>query len=207
MPFDLHPATLILIAAVGLFTVAAAVWDTRTRRIPNFLTLPMFGLGWIYQITLSCLYGWQHLGDAALGFLIGFGILFVIWYVGSGGAGDVKLMGALSVWLGSRLTIYVLFTSVLVVLLATVGVVLVSVISSGFRKTRQQYIGTGKTAPGQKPRTESVEDKQKRRFMAFATPVAIATWGVLLWKAPQLNITPDSGKTPAAVVTQTEGGR
>ncbi|MCA9079524.1 MAG: prepilin peptidase [Planctomycetaceae bacterium] len=97
---ELHPATLVLILAAGIFTAAAAVWDTRTRRIPNFLTLPMFGLGWVFQIVMSVLYGWEHLASGFLGFAVGFGILFLLWFVGSGGAGDVKLMGALSVWLG-----------------------------------------------------------------------------------------------------------
>lgn len=185
--FNLHPATLVLILAAGLFTAAAAAWDTRTRRIPNFLTLPMFGAGWVFQVVMSLMYGWNHLADGFMGFLVGFGILFVLWYVGSGGAGDVKLMGALSVWLGFRLTLYVMFVSILAVLVGTVAVVVYSLLTSGFRKTQSQYTGTGKTQSGAKPTAETVADKQKRRFMAFATPVALATWAVLLWKAPMLN--------------------
>ncbi|MCA8990907.1 MAG: prepilin peptidase [Planctomycetaceae bacterium] len=198
--FSLHPATLIMIAATGIFTAAAAVWDTRTRRIPNFLTLPMLGLGLVYQIAVSFMFGWEHLLDGVLGFVVGFGILFVLWFVGSGGAGDVKLMGALSIWLGFRLTLYVLFVSICAVILGTVGVVLFSVVTKGFRNTKSQYVGTGKTPSGAKPKAESVDDKQKRRFMAFATPVAIATWAVLLWKAPTINEIPQPN-TPSAPVT------
>ncbi len=200
--FDLHPATLILILAVGLFTAVAAVWDTRTRRIPNFLTLPMFGLGWVFQIVMSVMYGWEHLASAFLGFLVGFGILFVLWFVGSGGAGDVKLMGALSVWLGFQLTLYVLFVSILTVLAGTVAVVMYSLMTRGVRDTKKRYVGTGKTPAGQKQQSETQQAKQGRRFMAFATPVALATWAVLLWKAPTLNVTPDvkaPGNIPAAV--------
>ncbi len=187
--FNLHPATIVLILAAGLFTAAAAVWDTRTRRIPNFLTLPMCGAGLVFQIVMSCLYGWGHLVDGLLGFLVGFGILFVLWYVGSGGAGDVKLMGALSIWLGFKLTLYVLFVSIVAVLFGTVAVVFFSLLTKGFRGTKSQYVGTGKTNAGEKPKVETVDAKQQRRFMAFATPVAIATWAVLLWKAPSLNET------------------
>lgn len=119
----------------------------------------------------------------------GFGILFVLWYVGSGGAGDVKLMGALSIWLGFKLTLYVLFVSIVAVLFGTVAVVLFSLLTKGFRGTKSQYVGTGKTKAGEKPKVETIDAKQQRRFMAFATPVAFATWAVLLWKAPALNET------------------
>lgn len=202
--FDLPPATLFLLLVVGVYTVMAAYWDTRYRRIPNFLTLPMFGAGWVYQIIMTFVDGPSHLLDGILGFLVGFGILFVLWYIGSGGAGDVKLFGALSVWLGFNLTLYVLFVSVLTVMFGTVAVVLLSIVSKGYRGTKKQYVGTGKTPAGEKPKAESVEDKQNRRFMAFAIPVAIATWAVLLWKAPTLNAKPDSAQPQHTAAVRSE---
>lgn len=92
---ELSVASLVLVVVVAAFTAAAAVWDIRERRIPNKLTLPVFFAGWIYQ---AVFHGWSGLGDAGLGFLVGFGVLFALWMVGGGGGGDVKLMGALSVW-------------------------------------------------------------------------------------------------------------
>ena len=89
----------VLAAAMVAFTAVAAGWDLREKRIPNKLTLPVFFAGWIYQ---AVYHGWGGLADAGLGFLVGFGVLFVLWFIGGGGGGDVKLMGALSVWMGFR---------------------------------------------------------------------------------------------------------
>lgn len=178
---------MILVVAVSVFTLAAMVWDTRYKKIPNKLTIPMFFAGWVFQIGMSLMYGWHHLGSAALGFLVGFGVLFVLWFIGGGGGGDVKLMGALSVWLGYQMTIWVMFVSTFIVLVATVGVVLWSLAAKGFKGTKKQYLATGKTPAGQKAIKETSEDKLKRRVMTYAGPVGLATWVVLAWNYPQLN--------------------
>lgn len=184
--FTLSPAILVLISAVSIFTAVAAFWDLRTKRIPNKLTLPMFAAGWVYQLIVSLLYGWEHLGSAALGFLVGFGLLFVLWFVGGGGGGDVKLMGALSVWLGFQMTLAVLFVSTLIVLIATVAVVITNIVKYGLRRTKARYLATGKTPAGKPPRAETRDEKLGRRVMAYAGPVAVATWLVVIWNAPHL---------------------
>lgn len=183
---SLSPAILVLIVAVSAFTAIAAFLDFRTKRIPNKLTLPMFFAGWIFQIAMSLMYGWHHLGSAALGFLVGFGLLFLLWFIGGGGGGDVKLMGALSVWLGLKMTLAVLFVSTLFVLAATVYVILNAVFKQGIRNTRAKYLATGKTKIGEPAFVETREDKMRRRVMAYAGPVAVATWAVVLWNVPQL---------------------
>jgi prepilin peptidase CpaA len=195
-PFS--PAVLVLILAVSAFTAAAAFWDLRTKRIPNKLTLPMFFAGWVYQLVMSLLYGWEHLGSAVLGFAVGFGLLFVLWFVGGGGGGDVKLMGALSVWLGLQMTLAVLFVSTLIVLLVTTVVVLSNIMKYGVRRTRDRYLATGKTPVGQPPRRETREDKLGRRVMAYAGPVALATWMVVFWNAPKLERDLRPSRAPAA---------
>ena len=185
--FDLNPASVILVVAVTLFTAAAAIGDIRTKRIPNKLTLPMFFAGWVFQIGVSIAYGWHHLGSAALGFLVGFGIMFVLWFVGGGGGGDVKLVGALSVWLGFRLTLWMLLACTLFVIAGTTYVVLSTIFTQGMRKTKAKYLATGKTPAGQKPVKETTEAKLGRRVMTFAGPVALATWLVVWWNFPTLH--------------------
>ena len=184
---DFSLQLFVFLVAVGGFTLAAAVWDSRFRRIPNKLTLPMFCLGWIYQAAFN---GWSGgdtlatagLKSALLAFLVGFGTLFVLWMIGGGGGGDVKLMGAVSVWLGFSLTIKVLAISTLVVMLSTMGVMLWSILRYGSKKAKRKYVGTGKPhETGKKHIPESVEEKQHRRIMAYAVPVAVATWSVILW--------------------------
>lgn len=177
---------IVFLIAVGGFTLTAAISDTRFRRIPNKLTLPMFLLGLIFQVGFN---GWSGDGSLAgaglqsalLAFLVGFGTLFVLWMIGGGGGGDVKMMGALSVWLGFQLTIRVLAVSTLVVMFSTMGVIVWSVLVHGPRKAKRKYLATGKTEEGEKPKAETIEQRQQRRIMAYAIPVAVATWSVLLW--------------------------
>ncbi len=109
-------------------------------------------------------------------------MLFILWMIGGGGGGDVKLMGALSVWLGFQLTLRVLIVSTVVVMLSTIAVMLWSVLVMGPRKAKSKYLATGKDQPAGKKQTgETVAQKQQRRIMAYAIPVAVATWSVILW--------------------------
>lgn len=174
-PLDV--STIVLLVCVGAFTAAAAISDLRSWRIPNKLTVPAFALGLVYQVSFFHLDG---LLDATKGFAIGFGLLFILWLIGGGGGGDVKLMGAVSVWLGYMHTLWVLAFSTLFVLLGTVGVLLYSVVTRGTKKTQKHFIAsaTKKSAPAG---GETVEQKQNRRIMAYALPVALATWVVMLW--------------------------
>lgn len=184
---SLTPAQIVLVVVLAAFTAAAVVWDTRYRRIPNKLTIPMFFAGWVYQ---AVFHQWSGLADGALGFLVGFGVLFALWFIGGGGGGDVKLMGALSVWLGYRMTLMVLVVSTVLILLGTTCVVIYSLVTRGIRGSQQKYLGTKKDTKesrreSKKPRrigTETVEQKQDRRIMTYALPVALATWLVVTWQ-------------------------
>ena len=168
---------IVFVVFVVLYTLTAAVWDQLYWKIPNKLTLPMFFAGWLYQLVFNGLAG---LGDGALGFLIGFGFLFLMWIIGSGGGGDVKLMGALSVWLGFRWAMYVFVVSTFLIILLAIGVLLWNVLSVGIKTTKKKMLATGKPSRLGQTQTESVEQKQQRRIMAYALPVLISTWGLLI---------------------------
>lgn len=169
---------VVFVLFVVAYTLAATLWDHWYWKIPNKLTLPMFFAGWVYQGLFNGLSG---LADGALGFLVGFGFLFIMWIIGSGGGGDVKLMGGLSVWLGFYWSIYVFIVSTFLVVLVTMGVVLWNVITRGTKATKKILLATGKpTKAGDKRPRETLEQKQQRRIMAYALPIALATWGLLL---------------------------
>lgn len=181
---QLTTGSLILILVAALFTAAAAVWDLRMRRIPNFLTVPVFLAGWLYQ---GVVHQWGGLADAGLAFLLGFGTLFILWLVGGGGGGDVKLMGALSVWLGFQLTLLVVIVSTVLVLVFTLAMIAWSVVFGDGRKGARKVLSGGDAAPnGNSPKRATPEQRQERRIMAYALPVAVATWLVLVWKLPTL---------------------
>jgi prepilin peptidase CpaA len=195
------------LVGVGLYTLAAAFTDLRTRRIPNWLTVSAFALGLVYQFAFHGLAG---LGNGLAGFAIGFGLLFVLWMVGGGGGGDVKLMGGLGVWLGFRLTLLVLASTTVLVVLGTSAVVLWSMVARGARGTRQRYVakraGEPTTAGGRR-NGESPEQRQNRRVMAFAVPVALATWMVVAWKLPTLAEANAPLPPHVHVATETEADR
>lgn len=177
---DLSVSQTVFLAAIILFTVATVWTDLRARKILNSMTVPMWAAGWVWQ---AAFHGWSGLWDGLCGFAVGFGILFVLWMIGSAGGGDVKLLGALSVWLGPGLTLKVMLGSLLFVILGTVGVVFGSMVTQGWRGTKRRFGRKQEDAGGQGKKRKSAEtiaDRQKRRVMAFAMPVALATWTVLL---------------------------
>lgn len=179
---------MLFLACVGLFTAAAAIYDLRIKKIPNNLTLPMFGAGVLYQIAFNGLgggIGSAGLIDSVAAFVAGFGLLWVLWMIGGGGGGDVKLMGALSVWIGFKLTCYVLVLSTIFVILGTIGVMVCSVLATGLFRTKEVYLAAGHTPNGTPPAAETAVSRQRRRIMGYAPPVALATWVLVLWKLPR----------------------
>ena len=87
----------ILLLAPLLILGSAVYTDLRSHRIPNALTFSTLGLGLLVQ-TLA--FGGDGLLQATLGLLTGLAILMPMYLLGGMGAGDVKLMGALGVFLG-----------------------------------------------------------------------------------------------------------
>jgi prepilin peptidase CpaA len=127
--------------------------------------------GIVYQVAFFRMDGlWASL----LGFAAGFGILFVLWMIATAGGGDVKLMAALGTWLGWLTTLKVLFCSLIFVTTGTIGIVVAGMVTQGLRRTKDQYLTKNETSGG-----ESSDQRKKRRVMAFAVPVALATWCIL----------------------------
>lgn len=76
-----------------LVTVLIAVCtDCLWQRIFNWLTLPAILIGWGLHARLD---GWWGLGDSLLGFLVGFGLAFVVYQMKGIKGGDVKLIAAI----------------------------------------------------------------------------------------------------------------
>ncbi len=194
MDYSVWPTWVVAAAAIAL-TTAAAMTDFRCRRIPNSLTLSAFVLGLIFRLSTA---GFGGLLDAGLAFAIGFGTLFVLWVAGGGGAGDVKLMGALSVWIGLSLTVSVLVTSVIFVALLTAAAPLFSRRSTVVASTARPGdmlaeaaadaatavdSGVDQNASGADETGEAEQqpaaEKKARLTVAYAIPLALATWLVL----------------------------
>jgi prepilin peptidase CpaA len=178
---------IMLIAAVVLFTLVAAICDFRTKKLPNWLTVPSFIAGLAYHIVSGALTGgwsgaWHGVVFAMAGFATGFGILFVLWLIGGGGAGDVKMMGALGAWLGATLTLYVFLISTTFVILGSVGTLTFHMLSKGwgFTKRFMSPLREPAVLPRNTNRQTALEKRRiRRRLMPYGVPVALATWTVL----------------------------
>jgi prepilin peptidase CpaA len=97
-----------------LATIPALVagWtDWRSRRIPNWLTVPALLLG-LAANTLAL--GWVGAKDSLLGAGLGLGLLLPFVLLRSLGGGDWKLVGALGAFLGPPRLIAVLLATILV---------------------------------------------------------------------------------------------
>jgi len=170
---------IVFIVGVSLLTGIAAYTDTKLWKIHNKLTLPFFALGWVYQ---TAFWGLPGLQDGLAGFAVGFGTYLLLFMVAGGGGGDVKLVGALSVWLGLKLTVWMMAASTLIVIVDVAAITLYRVLRYGMQKWKRDYLATGKVDAKGKPvlKQETREEKQKRRILPFAIPVAMATWLLML---------------------------
>jgi len=170
-------------AALGGFVLAAAWSDSRTRRIPNWLNVSFFVLGLAYRGAVD---GWVGLGDAGLAFAVGFGLFFLMWMIGASGGGDAKLMGAVSVWLGFRQMLALMFLSTLLVVILSIVYAVVRKFRTGFSRSAEQYREEEKAESEKrrlrrkKSREEKIADRQQRRIMAYAVPVALSVWILIL---------------------------
>jgi prepilin peptidase CpaA len=100
---------------IWILTLAFALYagwvDWRTRRIPNWLTVP----GLFAGITLNAILGGWHGAKASLeGAGLALGLLLPVVLLRGLGAGDWKLMGAIGALLGWRPMLFLLCASILI---------------------------------------------------------------------------------------------
>jgi len=94
-----HVTCAILVPGILL-----ASWiDYSQRRVPNWLNLALIMTG---LFTQWWFYGLTGVTTGLWGMLAGFGLLIVPWLMHGMGAGDVKLLSAIGVWIGPMLTLY-----------------------------------------------------------------------------------------------------
>lgn len=183
---------IVLVVGVAAFTLIGAIWDTRWKKLPNALTVPAFGLAIAFHLAIGASDGgwrgalgnWRQEGlvFALAGFGVGFGILFVLWLIGGGGGGDVKMMGALGAWLGVDLILKVFFVSTLFVILGSLGLMVYRVATQGLNRFRRRHLAVDKANPSPnkaKAARQKEEQRLRRRLMPYGVPVALATWAVL----------------------------
>ncbi len=94
-----------------LLAIAGGWTDWRSRRIPNWLTVPGLVLGIAVN---SWLHGWPGAKASLLGAGLGLALLLPFVLIRSLGAGDWKFVGALGAFLGPENLLTVLLLGILV---------------------------------------------------------------------------------------------
>ena len=101
------PADLLFVAFLG----TAAASDMRSRRIPNWLTVPGLFVGIAANTLVG---GWQGLKTSLLGAGLALLLLLPLVILRSLGAGDWKLAGALGAFVGPGVIFNLLLASIFV---------------------------------------------------------------------------------------------
>jgi len=171
---------------VMLVAVAAAIWDLRTGRIPNLLTIPMFLAGLL----------WSTWNGGGSGLLVGVGSAlllslpcFLLFVYAGGGAGDVKLLGALGAWLSFH-------DAVSVLLCVALAGVLCGIITA-LRRRRSAILfsnlarmGRGVTLAFATKRVRDAQilfpEEKQMQPMAYGVSICLGVWvaagGRWLWQ-------------------------
>jgi prepilin peptidase CpaA len=99
-----YPAAATACALVG------SVFDVKSRRIPNFVTMPAFLFGLALHLALG---GWRQLLSSLAAGLICATVFLVFYIAGGMGAGDVKLILAVGCIAGLSHVAYLLVLTAL----------------------------------------------------------------------------------------------
>jgi prepilin peptidase CpaA len=128
---------LMFPAAAAACALVASVFDVKSRRIPNFITMPAFLFGLVLHLALG---GWkQLLTSLAAGVICG--VVFLIFYLAGGmGAGDVKLIMAVGCIAGLPHIAYLL------VLTAISGGVMAVALALARGRLKETFLNVGEIA-------------------------------------------------------------
>jgi prepilin peptidase CpaA len=155
----------VAVLCVATFT------DLRSRRIPNWLSLPFMAAG----VTASVwMHGWHGFAQSMGGFGLGALIFGVLFFLGGMGMGDVKLCAAIGAWVGPEQ----LMLALVVTGLAGGIMALVWAVSQGF--TGELFKGSSELIFGWRERStlahpELLLSNPKARKMPYAPAIAIGT--------------------------------
>lgn len=184
------------------FTGVAAYVDWRTQKLPNWLTVSCFVSALVFHFVAGFFgeYGgvgtaFIQLGWSLVGFATGFGILMVLWLIGGGGGGDVKMMGAMGAWLMPQLTLYVFIISAAITVLFYFRQIV-----SGEAKKMKESVKTAKRT----------KDKSKiiRHHAHYAFRAGLAVWlvlGYFICMMPKQEF--PLFQTPRTIAEEAEGRR
>jgi prepilin peptidase CpaA len=166
----------IFVLLASLCASAGAVLDARTRRIPNLLTGSSIAFGLLLHLEMG---GWRQMGMAAAAGLLGGAVFFIFFVVGGMGAGDVKLMAAVSVIAG-----FGHLEAIFLAIALTGGVfALVLAIAMGRLKATLLNVGSliqHHAASGVLPHPDLNLSNPQSLRLPYGVPIAVGCWIVVV---------------------------
>lgn len=152
----------VLKALLALIVVAAAMFDSRRRRVPNWLTLPGLLLGIALNTILFHREGlWSSLEGLSLAFLI----YLPLYLLRGMGGGDVKLMAAVGAIAGPANWLRIFF---LTLLFGAVAAIILMFVKRRVRRTFKNVwlilasLGTGQAPYAKNPELDVGTDQGVR---------------------------------------------
>ena len=176
---------LVFILAFGM--TIAALWDVKTRKIPNIFTFPMMLFGFVYHGVTSGLIG---LGLSAAGFCVGIFVFLIPYLMGGMGAGDAKLMGAAGAMLGPK---GVIIAAVISIVFGGIYAMVLLAIHHDFSRSLLRRVGiTLKTffLTSQIILIPSGKD-EKKPTLYYGVPIALGTMCYVYLKITGSNLIQD----------------
>jgi prepilin peptidase CpaA len=166
----MHSAQIIWLLTLAM-TLTGALLDWRSRRLPNWLTIPGLLLGVAVHTAIG---GWHGALFAVEGAAVAMLLLLTPVLIRVLGAGDWKLVGAVGAFLGPVLVLFVLFGSILGSgIMALVQMIYARRVIETFRNMKT--LVRGFFAFGLKPNPEMSLDNPARMKLPFGVAVAAAT--------------------------------
>jgi prepilin peptidase CpaA len=103
-----HEMVYAVLGIVG--ATAGALYDLRSHRIPNWITLPAIAFGLLFHLLLG---GWGQLLSSAAAAALCLFVFFIFHVAGGMGAGDVKMMTAMGSLFGLSMVGWLLIMTAL----------------------------------------------------------------------------------------------
>lgn len=165
------PRLALAVAVVG------ALWDVRTRRVPNVLT---FGTSVVALLLHMALGGWAGMAWSLAGWVAGCAVFLPFFLLRGMGGGDVKLVAALGACLGPILVLWVAMWAAIAG--GALGVVVA--LYHGYLRRAVANVGSLVVtwmATGVRPLPEMTLERSSGPRLAYAVPILIGTvatlWG------------------------------
>jgi prepilin peptidase CpaA len=183
-----HSIAPIQWGAVLGATLVGALIDSRSHRLPNALTGPLYLAGLAFAVWVGGLAGLVDGFAASLVLGLPYVILFA---VGGGGAGDAKMMAAVGAWLGLTQGVVCLVSVAVVGGLVGIGTSLVRseglVVLGHLRGITASYAGYVLGHRGWKDTQELVPQPSAMRAMPYGVSIfigaCVAALATYLWRA------------------------